>query len=76
MKAIHMFVLMCIEHIPRLSNIRMVVSHYVIENITSMSTPRFFLADPLARFETYQTNPRMLSMTGSMLEKSEKNRNT
>ena len=52
----------------------MVVSHYVIENITSMSTPRFFLADPLAqRFETYQTNPDwMLSMTGSMLETSEK----
>jgi hypothetical protein len=66
---------MCIEDIPRLSNIRMVVSHYVIENITLMSTPRFFLADPLARFETYQTNPDwMLSMTGSMLEKSEKNR--
>ena len=65
---------MCIEDIPKLSNIRMVVSHYVIENITSMSTPRFFLADPLAqRFETYQTNPDwMLSMTGSMLETSEK----
>jgi hypothetical protein len=67
---------MCIEDIPRLSNIRMVVSHYVIENITLMSTPRFFLADPLARFETYQTNPDwMLSMTGSMLEKSEKKQN-
>ena len=42
MKAIHMFIfLMCI--------IRMVVSHYVIENITSMSTPRFSWRIPWPR---------------------------